>query len=181
MGKPSQVIVLAEDGRHEGFVRRYLYRLGYSRHDIRFEPLPSGRGCGEQWVRARYAAEVKEYRARSACAKTALVVAVDADTGDVNRRLFQLSDALIQAQLASRAGGELIAHLIPKRSIETWILCLNDRHVDEDTDYSQEAGIDRQIPSAAIAFFEWSRANVTPPGHCIPSLRLAIPEVRRLE
>jgi hypothetical protein len=40
----SQVVVLAEDARQQSLVRRYLYRLGYESHDIRFEKLPAGKG-----------------------------------------------------------------------------------------------------------------------------------------
>ena len=65
MGRASQVIVLAEDQRHQRFVRRYVERLGYTIHDVRFESLPAGRGCGEQWVREHYTAAVKAYRWRS--------------------------------------------------------------------------------------------------------------------
>ena len=181
MSRPSQVIILAEDERHERLVRRYLYRLGHSRHDIRVEALPSGRGCGEQWVRERYAGVVKTYRGRSVRAGTSLIAAIDADTGDLDRRLRQFREALDLAGLAARTGGEAIVHLIPKRSVETWVLCLNGRPVDEDTDYSREGDVDRLIPAAAVTFFEWSRVNATPPAHCLPSLLAAIPEVRRLE
>ncbi len=180
MSKPSQVVVLAEDNRHQGLVRRYLYRLGYTRHDIQMEDLPSGRRCGEQWVRERYAQAVRAYRGRSQRAKTALIIAIDADTGEVGRRVCQLREALDQKGLAARTDGEVIVHLIPKRNVETWILCLNDRPVDEITDYSGEGGIDGLIPPAAVTFFEWSRPNVVPPAHCVPSLLEAIPEVRRL-
>jgi hypothetical protein len=79
MGRPSQVVVLVEDERQQRFVRRYLYRVGYSTHDIRFDPLPAGRGSGAQWVLNRYTEAVMAYRSRSARAMTALVVAIDAD------------------------------------------------------------------------------------------------------
>ena len=181
MSKPSQVIVLAEDERHQRLVRQYLYQLGRSRHDIRFEPLPNGRGCGEQWVRERYPKAVVSYRGRSARAETALIVAIDADTGDVGQRLRQLQKALDQAGIATRDEAEAIVHLIPKRTVETWVLCLSGRQVDENTDYSREAGIDELIKPAAITFFSWSRPNATPPALCVPSLLAAIPEVRRLE
>jgi len=180
VSKPSQVVVLAEDQRHVRMVRHYLYRLGHTRHDIRVEDLPSGRGCGEQWVRDRYAKAVRTYRGRSGRAKTALIVAIDADMGDVGRRVRQLREALEQRGLAARTDVEVIVHLIPKRNVETWILCLNDRPVDEISDYSGEAGVDGLIPRAAVTFFEWSRPNTTPPAHCVPSLLEAIPEIRRL-
>jgi hypothetical protein len=179
VSKASQVIVLAEDEHHQRFVRRYLERLQYSAHEIRFESLPSGRGCGEQWVRERYAGVVRTYRWRSARAKTALVVAIDADKGDLERRLRQLQEALAQANLVPRSNDEAIVHLVPKRSIETWILCLNGRVVDEETDYRHER-VSNQIAEAARLFFDGSRPNVMPPQHWVPSLLSAIPELRRL-
>ena len=131
-------------------------------------------------MRERYARAVKAYRARSARAETALMVVIDADTGDVDRRRRQFQGALDEAGMAACTGGEAIAHLVPKRSIETWVLCLSGRHVDEDADYSEEAGIDELIAASAATFFAWSRVNITPPAHCVPSLLAAIPEVRRL-
>lgn len=180
MGKASIVIVLAEDRRHQRFIWRYLQRLGYSSHDVVYEDLPAGRGCGEQWVRERYAKEIAAYRFRSKKAKTALVVAIDADRGDVDRRLQQFRKALADTAQESRSDGERIAHLIPKRSIETWILCLNSREVNEDVDYSRE-DVDRQIQGAAMTFFNWTRQNYEIPRHCIPSLRSGISEAKRLE
>src|ERR1017187_9144237 len=50
MRRTSQVVVLVEDKRQQRFVRRYLYRLGYTRHDIQFEPAPGGEGSGAQWA-----------------------------------------------------------------------------------------------------------------------------------
>src|ERR1017187_1711563 len=99
MSRASRVIVLAEDERHQRFVRRYLGELGYSNRDVRFEPLPVGRGCGEQWVREHYAAVVRAYRSRvrTKRASTALVVVIDADKGDVARRLRQFEESLESA------------------------------------------------------------------------------------
>jgi len=132
-------------------------------------------------VRERYARAVNVYRSRSTRAGTALIIAIDADTDDADRRLRQFRAALEQAGLAARTEGEAIVHLIPKRTVETWILCLNGKQVDENTDYGRDGGIDELIKLAAITFFDWSRPNAVPPGHCVPSLLAAIPEVRRLE
>lgn len=181
MAKPSQVVVLSEDQRHQTFVRRYLGRIGYSFHDIRFEELPSGRGCGEQWVRERYARSVAAYRARQVRAHTALVVAIDADSGNIDRRVQQLRSALISAELTPRSVDEKIAHLIPKRNIETWILCLHGKNVDEETDYRNAKDVVSLIGPAAEIFFSWTRENAQIPNHSIPSLIAAILEVKRLE
>jgi hypothetical protein len=105
---------------------------------------------------------------------------IDADTHEVSHRLQQLQAVL---------DGERIAHLIPKRNIETWVLCLNDRQpngqpVNEDEDYkhhNETRNIDELIKPAAAAFFAWTRPNAVTPAYCVPSLRSAIPEVRRIE
>jgi hypothetical protein len=179
MSRPSWAIVLAEDRRQQTFVRRYLQRK-YPQIQIRNEPLPAGRAAGEQWVRQRYAKNIAAYRTRAARAETALVVAIDADTADVDYRVAQLRNALGAGQLP-RAPEERITHLIPKRNIETWILCLNGHDVDEATDYRHEHGIDDQTKSAAETLFDWSRENFTIPPGCVPSLQAAIPEIRRLD
>lgn len=181
MGRPSVVVVLAEDERHQRFVRYYLYEVGYKRHHIRFEALPSGRGCGEQWVRQRYAGAVRACRERTPKAKTALVVVIDADTADVNQRSNQFHQALRQEGLGPRTASEFIAHLIPKRSIETWVLCLRGTPVDETTDYRAERDIDQKIPVAAVTLHKWTRPNATLPAYCTASLRAAIPEIKRIE
>jgi hypothetical protein len=158
-----------------------LGRLGYDYHDTRYVDLPSGRGCGEQWVRERYSQQVAAYRARSARAETALVVAIDANGGDIQRRIHQLSDALAFANLSARTAAERIVHLIPKRNIETWVRNLNGAVIDEDVDYTRDLDIDRLLAPAATKLFEWTRANVILPSYCAPSLKAAIPELRRLE
>jgi hypothetical protein len=178
--RPSRIIVLAEDRRHQRFVQKYMERLGYSQHDLYFQDLPSGRGCGEQWVRKRYAGAVAEYRWRLSRAQTALIVAIDANGGDVPRRLRQLQDALSEADLAPRRANEKIVHLIPRRNIETWILCLNGKTVDEEEDYTRERDIDAQFQRAAATLFEWSRPNAVAALNCVPSLHAAILEVKRL-
>jgi hypothetical protein len=172
MSKPSLVIVLAEDERHQRFVRRYLQKLDYPARTIRNEPLPAGKGSGEQWVRGRYEKAVQAYRDRAARAQTALVVIIDADAHDVNHRFQQLQTIL---------DGERIVRLIPRRNIETWVLCLTGLAVNEETDYHHHPDIDERIKPAAEAFYDWSRPNAVAPGHSIPSLLAAIPEVRKLE
>ena len=180
MSRPSRVIVLAEDRRHQRFVQKYLQHLGHSPHDFYFEDLPSGRGCGEQWVRKRYASAVAAYRSRSSRAQTALVVAIDANGADVARRLRQLQGALVVADLSPRRDDEKVVLLVPRRHIETWILCLNGITVNEHADYTRERDIDQQFERAAATLFEWSRPGAGPAPHCVPSLHAAIVEIRRL-
>ncbi len=165
-------MVLAEDKRHQNFVTRYLKRRRYE-GQIRLENLPSGRGCGEQLVRENYARAVGAYRARSSKSKTALIVVIDADTGDVSRRVRQLREAL---GTGTRKDGESIVHFIPKRNIETWILHLNGEQVNEEADH-RGRDVDDLIPAAAGTFHTWT---LQPPAGCLPSLSAAIQETHRL-
>jgi hypothetical protein len=109
------------------------------------------------------------------------VVAIDADTRDITRRARQLEESLASEGRSPRAPEERIAHLIPRRNIETWILNLNGNPVDEETDFHHAPGVDDLIDSAAQTLFEWTRPNAAIPAFCVPSLRFAIPEIRRLE
>lgn len=181
MSRVSQVVVLAEDRRHQRFVRYYLKRLYGAIPTTRFVDLPSGRGSGEQWVRNHYALEVQAFRSRSTRASTALIVPIDSDRSDLDTRVRQLREALLQADLQPRADAERVVHLIPKRNIETRVFCLDGRAVDEQDDYTREDGVDAKIPTAARTFFERSRPRSSVPTHCVPSLHAAFPEVRRLE
>jgi len=188
MSRRSLVTILAEDQQQQRFAYRYLKQRGYLPHEIHAEELPK-KGSGEQWVRLRYANNVAAYRTQADSPRTGLVVMIDADTGVIARRGKQLNTALTEAGSHSRGPNEKIAHLIPKRNVETWILCLNDRRpngqpVNEEEDYkhhSEARNIDELIRPAVEAFHAWSRSNVVPPAHCVPSLRSAIPEVRRIE
>jgi hypothetical protein len=132
-------------------------------------------------VRTQYAQAVKAYRARAARAQTSLVVAIDEDTADVAQRARQLGESLASEELSPRTSTERIVHLMPRRNIETWILNLNGHRVDEATDFSRDAEVEDLIVPAANTLFQWTRPNAVLPPHCVPSLRSAIDEIRRLE
>lgn len=170
-----RITVLAEDKRHQSFVLRYLKSLGCNTHKVRRQPLPSGIGAGEQWVRERYAESVYELRRRSE--NVALIVVIDADTQEVSKRRIQLEEQL----RSPREAHERIVHFIPRRNIETWILCLDGEVVDEVKNHRKDHGIEDRIGPAARVFCDWTRPNAIAPSHCIPSLYAAIPEAHRLE
>jgi hypothetical protein len=168
--------VVLEDDHHEMLVYRYLIKRGVGSYAIRVERSPSGEGSAERWVQAKFAKEVNAYRKRHA--QTALIVVIDADTRTVQDRLRQLGQAL---EVAVDINTEQIARLVPRRNIETWILCLNEQEVNEETDYKRTRdnwnGLIRQ---AAETLFQWTRSQAEPPKHCIDSLRHGIKELKRL-
>ena len=94
---------------------------------------------------------------------------------------MELAQALTDGGENARRNDEAIALMIPRRHIETWILCLNGETVDETISYRQREDIDgKKISEAASKLFDWSRNNYVLPENCIDSLRRAIPELRRV-
>lgn len=182
MSKSSRlyVIVVLEDARHEMLARRYLKKRGMGEREMRIKRSPSGEGNAEGWVRKTFAEEVNVYRSRHA--KTALIVVIDADTHTVQERWRQLDQALEDGgKQRIDVGTEQIARLVPKRNIETWILCLNEQSTDEDTDYKRTRhDWNELIPPAAETLSQWTRPNTELPNHCIASLRSGVNELNRL-
>lgn len=182
MPRPSLVVVVVEDERHRMLVYRYLRMRGLSPHEIRTKSSPAGQGSAEQWIRTMYAAEVRAHRVRRAKAAGVLIVVIDADTHAVHGRLTQLSQALEERGLQRLANDEQIAQLVPKRNVETWILCLTEHAVDEETEYKR-TGHDwhELIPDAARRLFQLTGANVALPENCIDSLRRGVNELNKLQ
>jgi hypothetical protein len=141
-----QVVLLCEDGQHEAFLRRVFVAIGWDSRGIRVEKSPKGRGSGEQWVRARYADEVRKLRG-SAVAR-ALVVAIDEDVQGEGRREAQLAETLVAAGSTPRGASEPILHAIPARNIEAWIAYCDGRDVDAQTVYAK---LERERDCAPMA------------------------------
>ena len=160
-------------------VYRYLRKRGLR---TRIESSPAGKGSAESWVRKRFAKEVTAYRTRQAKASTALIVVIDADTHTVQERWRQLDQALEDGgKQRVDVGHEQIARLVPKRNVETWILCLTRQEVDEETDYKKSAdGWNKLIPQAAETLFQWTRPKAELPNRCIDSLQSGVRELNRL-
>jgi hypothetical protein len=182
MSKSSRVyvIVVLEDARHEMLARRYLKKCGVGEREMRIERSPSGEGNAEGWVRRTFVREVKVYRTRHA--KTALIVVIDADNHTVQDRWEQLDRGLEDnGKHRIDIEHEQIARLVPKRNVETWVLCLNGYAVDEEADYKNTRDDWHElIPQAAETLLDWTRQTPELPNHCIDSLRSGVSELNRL-
>jgi hypothetical protein len=178
--KPSQVILLLEDSRHKQFIYRYLRRLGFEGHEMRIEKSPSGEGSAEQWVRERFAVEVDACRSRQA--ETRLIVLIDADTRTVQERIAELDTALREAGAPLiPVDTNQIARLVPKRNIETWILCLSGEQVDEDADYKRTRDNWTELVRTGVGtLYAWTRPRATVPSSCVESLQIGIRELQKL-
>ncbi|HWF48506.1 MAG TPA: hypothetical protein VG168_15970 [Bryobacteraceae bacterium] len=131
-------------------------------------------------MKKRFAQEVGAYRVRQAKAETGLIVIIDADTLGVADRLNQLDQALRDSGKEAIADGDRIARLIPKRNVETWILCLNGRPADEETDYKKTINDwSDLIRSAANTLCLRIRSDSELPDHWLASLRSGVGELKR--
>jgi hypothetical protein len=182
MSNPSLVIVLVEDERHRMLIRRYLVECKLKEHAIRIHQSPSGRGSAEAWVLKEFVRETDACRNRQKRARTALVVMIDADNHTVPDRFNQLDQVLREQGKPTVGEGEGIARLVPRRNVETWILCLNnEQDVDEDTDYKWQRRTWHQlIPPAAEMLCHWTQPNAQPPDRCVDSLRIGVRELKPL-
>lgn len=185
MSNPAQVTILAEDRRQARFVRSYLRRKrpDLAQSVIKDAPMSSGRGSGAQWVINRYSAEIEAYCARHA--KKWLIVVIDADAKSVQDRINELSKQLLDSEderlRKLTVETEAIARLVPKWSIETWILSLNGEAVDEETPYKR---LGRQwddlIRRGAIELHICVNSNADFHPGMTPSLGRGIRELRHL-
>lgn len=129
MSRRVQLVLLCEDRQHEAFVRRFLNAMGWETRAMRVEKAPGGRGAGEQFVRQRFARELRAHRSRPVT--QALVVIMDGDAEGVAARHQQLARACRDAEMAVPTGQERVAVFVPTWSIETWLAYLEGELVDE--------------------------------------------------
>lgn len=189
MSKPSFVYVLVEDSRQRQFIYRFLIRAGIQRHQLNIESAPSGHGSAEKWVSDNIATQASKCRARNARGNaTGMFVMIDADKHSVQERLIALDESLLRlGKEPLGVTGDPIARLVPKRNIETWILCLgitNSRwpEIDEERDYKPTKSDEEWselIPNAAEALYKLTVTDKKPPENLIDSLRRGIDEIPR--
>ena len=178
----AQVIVLVEDKQQRTFTSRLLQAIGYPVHKLNILPLPAGEGSGEQYVREQYPIQVKELRPRAQYMDVALVATIDGDHSTVAGRQKQLADQLAASELEPRGADEKIVHLIPCRSIETWIEYLLDitTTVDEAHKYDKLKGRERDCQKAVEELARLCKSTQPLPATCPPSLTMSIAELKRL-
>jgi hypothetical protein len=177
----ATIILLVEDLNRENLLRRYLQRVGHGNRTMRVVRSPSGRGSGEQFVRESYASQVRAIRGTLTRTKACLIAMIDADILAVEDRGQRFERALREANEPPRQPSEPILNLIPKRNVETWILCLNSLAVDEVTNYRHDPRVDAEaIKRAARTLFSWTRPNFLLADGCTPSLQACQSEFRRM-
>lgn len=143
--------------------------------------------CGSQHVRENYPKVVEQRRSREGRLRTMgcrVVVHVDVDNTTpagrtVDDRLSELREACTDSSVRPPAPSEPVAHLIPRRSIETWIrFFLQGPPIDEHTDYGHLPRPSDASP-AATKFGEHAARGTVPAG-APPSLVTGLVELRKV-
>ena len=109
--------------------------MGWGNRQLRIEKSPAGRGSGEQWVREKYAGELKNYSKKTV--KYAIVTIVDGDNIGVQGRIQEFDNECSEQGVPVRSAADEVAIIVPTRNIETWISYLKGEDVDEDSIYSK--------------------------------------------
>lgn len=141
-------------------------------------PLPSGRGCGSQYVRLQFPGQVAACRGRHA--SNLLIVITDADNLSAAERERTLCDELARNNQLP-IGVEPIVILVPKWQVETWVKCLHGHPVrEDDKDTDKPAVTAPQVIAAASTLHDWARPNAQIGATCVDSLRSALPLWQRI-
>lgn len=175
-----QIIVLCEDRTQWHFIREYFMLRGWNPGKLHPVIAPVGRGAAEQWVRQRYAREIKAYRSKARYRNIALVVMIDGDRKSVTERKLELdnSQEMKAAGQKRRADKETVAIFVPKRNIETWFHFLNSELPNEVDDYKPMYRNVRPTRYAKILSDLCKREPLLP--NSPPSLQDSCSEWRRL-
>lgn len=188
MSSPSKAYALVEDKRHRQFIYRFLVLVGINRNSISIEVSPAGRGSGKQWVCKNFARQVELCRKRNAKSSTCLFVVMDADQLSLAKCTSNLDASLVAAnQPKLDPIRDRVARLIPKWSIETWILYLSangapNPAVSEGKSYKNSKPAEQWnelIPFASKTFLMWTKPAAVLPAKLLASLRHGIEEVPR--
>ncbi len=118
MSRNVTAVILCEDKLSRTVLYRYLkHERGFER--VTVLPLPAGHQCGSQYVRERFADEIRKQRDKAVA--SVLVVHIDADNHSVEDRKRELAAELARMGGPPRTQGEPIALVVPRWEMENWL------------------------------------------------------------
>lgn len=174
------VVVLCEDKQASTLLYRDLkHARGFKR--VAIVPLPAATvgGCGSQYVRERYAAEVRKQRDRAV--RSALVVHTDADNLTVTDRKQELARMLTTAGVPARQPDEPIALVVPRWETENWLHHYGGRqNVIETARYPKFSGREADEAKPTVDALVALVDGGAPAPSNLPSIGEAALELRRL-
>ena len=168
------MVLMCEDDPQEQLVRRYLQRCGHRTLEPTLRVRNASRethGGNVDRVLSEFPRELEACRKRHVShAKTQLIVVVDADDHSLAER---------RAQLNTNDGDPVVV-LIPKRHIETWIRSALGETVNEHDSYKHPEPKKQDIREAGQRIHGWAHDNPAPTDTCVASLRVSLPEFRKM-
>lgn len=183
----SETILLCEDQRQERLARAFLEKCGRETKAPQLRSIVASRtfqGGNDKWVLRELPKQLNECRLRSKNkAQTQFIVMIDADNQTVEERRRQLNERLTEAGHAPiDLTDQVSVVLIPRRHIETWLVCLLGENATEEEDCKKRIKdpAREDFRKAGETLHEWSRANALTAATCVESLRVAFSECRKL-
>jgi hypothetical protein len=179
----SQTILLCEDRLQASLVRSYTERCGLNTKEPCFLPIIAServRGGNVAWVLREFPRQLDACRKRQTRANTLLILVADANGRGVDERYHDLDRALAGAELGPIVSSDPLVVLIPKRHIETWIRATTRKPTNETDDYKSDEVGRAEVRGAAQIIHGWAHDSPSPDDDCIPSLRKAFPEWRKI-
>lgn len=175
----SRTILLCEDALHERLVKAYLRECDLpTQQPYLLSKVASrmAKGGNIGWVLQRFPPELHACRRRSKKARTLLICMADADEFPVSDRRQHFNTRLKEEGYEEFAVDDpLLALLIPRRHVETWIRSLLGEKMTEEEDCKSGLKLDKeQLRRAASTLREWARPGAKPGPTCVPSLEAAL-------
>ncbi len=130
MPRKVTLVVVCEDILHATFVRAFLYRRGFTRHQLTFRTAPHGAGDAKQHVCQELCRELTALR-RFARSGRGLLVIVDADNLAVAERRRWVQEACRASGVDPPGESEAVFTIVPKWEIENWLAYSRHERVDE--------------------------------------------------
>jgi len=144
MPRAVNLVIVCEDILQETFVRAFLRRRGFNRHQLRFPLRPSG-GDAKQHVCHCLCKELRVLR-KSHRVAAGVIYVVDADNKTVEERRQFVETALRNNGVEPPSENEPVFGIIPKWEIENWLEFLRVGQADEDRNtYNKYRGHESDI------------------------------------
>lgn len=128
MARNVRLVIVCEDILHQTFMRAFLYKRGFARRQLKFMPLPAGKGDAKQAVCELVCRELQAIRRFTG---KGLLYVIDADNLSVEERRRTVEKAWKSGAIDPPRKDEPVFAVIPKWEIENWLAYLRDGTVDE--------------------------------------------------
>jgi hypothetical protein len=130
MPRKVSLVIVCEDILHETFVRAFLYRRGFSAHQLTFRKPPAASGDAKKNACSLFHRELQAIRRFSGSGR-GLILILDADNMSPRDRKRWIDESCADNSTPRAAENEPVFTIIPKWEVENWLAHLGGEAVDE--------------------------------------------------